>query len=124
MLVLARVDVVLAVQTPGGEVEQLFRLDSGCDITTVSEDLATALGLPGGGPPVHVTGVGGNTQGRLVDVRYRYPANEFSGVPGKEVDAKWIVVPQGAGIALLSFSEIHQHFTIGTDDTFMYFTEW
>ena len=81
-LVLARVDVTLTVQSPDGEVDQLFRFDSGCDITTVSEDLATFLGLPVGGTAVQVSGIGGNTQGRLVDVRYRYPANEFSATPG------------------------------------------
>jgi hypothetical protein len=123
-LALARVDVPLAVSSPGGEIERHFRFDSGCDITTVSEDLAAVLGLPAGGPTIQVNGVGGNTQGRLVDVRYHYPANEFTGVPGKKVDAKWVVVPQGVGIALLSFSEVYQHFTIGTDDTTMYFTEW
>ncbi|HUR54697.1 MAG TPA: hypothetical protein VMZ71_11235 [Gemmataceae bacterium] len=123
-LVLARVDVLLAVYSSGGEVERHFRFDSGCDITTVSEDIAAVLELPAGGPTIQVGGVGGNTQGRMVDVRYRYPANEFTGVPGKEVDGKWVVVPQGGGIALLSFSEVHQHFTIGSDDSTMYFTEW
>jgi hypothetical protein len=123
-VVLARVDVPLTVYSPGGEVERHFRFDSGCDITTVSEDIAAVLGLPSGGPTIQVGGIGGNTQGRIVDARYRYPPNEFTGAPGREVGAKWVVVPQGAGIALLSFSEVHQHFTIGTDDTTMYFTEW
>jgi len=38
-------------------MDQEFVFDTGCEITTVSEDVATALGLPSGGRELRLTGV-------------------------------------------------------------------
>ena len=50
----ARVDVPLTVLSATGEVDQGFRFDTGAYITTVSEDVAAACGLPAGGTLIHV----------------------------------------------------------------------
>ena len=118
-----RVDVPLIVIAAAHEVERAFRLDTGAYVTTVSEDLAALCGLPVGGTPVSVSGVAGQAVGRLVDVRYRFPADALSGADGLEVDSQWVVISGRTNIALLSLADVHRHFSIGTDDTSVYFTE-
>lgn len=117
-----RVDVPLIV-IAAGEVERAFRLDTGAYVTTVSEDVAALCGLPAGGMPVPVSGVAGQVVGRLVDARYRFPADSLSGADGLEVDSQWVVISGRTNIALLSLADVHRHFSIGTDDTSMYFAE-
>jgi hypothetical protein len=118
----SRVDVPLVVVGASGEAEQSFRLDTGCDITTVSEDVASALGLPASGTVIGVSGATGFGAGRLVTVTFRFPPDAFSGRPGANVSSTWFVVSGRARIALLSLQEVHAHFFISTDDVDMYFT--
>jgi hypothetical protein len=119
----ARVDVLLTFVTAAGEVDQPFRLDTGAYITTVSEDVAARCGLPQGGPPIPVSGVGGQVTGRLVDVRCRFPPDALSGSDGLEADFQWVVIPGQTKTALLSLADVHRHFSIGTDDAYMHFAE-
>jgi hypothetical protein len=118
----SQVDVPLTVVTPNGEVERTFRFDTGCDITTVSEDVATALGLPAGGTPIGVRGSTASGAGRLVAVTFCFPPDAISGLPGPDVSSMWIAVAGRTNLALLSFQEVHDRYFIGTDDTDMYFT--
>ena len=115
--------VLLTVCSATGEVDQVFRLDTRSDVTTLTEDVAAACGLPGGGAPLSVSGVSGPVVGRVVDVRYRFPPDAVSGTNGIEVDSRWVVVPSRTDLALLSLADIHRHFSIGTDDANMYFAE-
>ena len=85
--------------------------------------MATALHLPTGGTPISAAGVGGQTSGRLVDVRYRFPPDDLSGYDRIEAQSQWLVVPSLTGTAMLSLADVHRHFTIGTDDLTMYFAE-
>lgn len=118
-----RIEFALTILSPAGEFARVFRLDTGADATTVSEDVAATLHLPSGGTPISATGVGGPTAGRLVDVRYRFPPDDLSGYDGIEVESRWLVVPTRTGTAMLSLADVHRHFTVGTDDTFAYFAE-
>lgn len=81
----SRVDVRLTVVRSGGEIEHVFRFDTGCDTTMVSEDVATKLGLPAGGVSVPIRGSTGSGAGRLVAVTFRFPPDEFSGRPEPDV---------------------------------------
>jgi hypothetical protein len=117
----ARIEFPLTVLSPNGEVEVVFRLDTGADITTISEDVATACAIPAGGTPVPVAGVGGQANGRLVDIRVRFPPDEISGRDGLEADCRCVVIPNRTDTALLSLADVHRHFSIGTDDLTMYF---
>lgn len=117
-----RVFVLLFVGGASGETVHSFRFDTGCDITTVSEDVATALGLPPGGPTVTIRGATGNRSGRLIDVRFRFPPDDLSGNPAPLRAARWAVVSGRTDLALLSLHDVHEHFALWTDDTHMYFT--
>ena len=117
----ARVEVRLVVLGSGGEVEQPFRFDTGADFSTVSEDVAAALGLPAGGTPTGVGGATGTVTGRLVGVTFRFPPDEVSGAVRNSVASTWVVVPGRMGVALLGLQDVHRHFTLSTDDAFMYF---
>jgi hypothetical protein len=118
----SRIDVPLTILAASGEVELSFRFDTGCDVTTVSEDVAAALGLPAGGPPIRVSGATGTGAGRLVSVTFRFPPDAISGVSEVAVSSTWIVLAGRTALALLSFQEVHTRYSIGTDDAYMYFT--
>jgi len=118
----ARVDVPLTVVGSAGEATYMFRFDTGCDVTTVSEDVATSLGLPTGGTPLGVRGSTGTASGRLVPVTFRFPPDMISGLPRSPVSSMWIVLSGRTRLALLSLREAEMHFYIGTDDTYMTFT--
>jgi hypothetical protein len=118
----SRIRVPLTVIGSAGEVDRLFRFDSGCDITTVSEDVAILLGLPVGGRAIGIRGSTGTAVGRLVPATFRFPPDEVSGLPERNVSSTWMVVAAGANVALLSLHEVHSRFYLGTDDTDMYFT--
>jgi hypothetical protein len=117
----SRVEVFLTVNGSNGEVEHLFRFDSGADVTMVSEDVAAVLGLPAGGTPVSITGSTGTGTGRLVSVTFRFPPDAVGGTPEPEVSSTGVVISGRTQLALLSLQEVHRHFTISTDDEFMYF---
>lgn len=121
--VCSRVVIPLTVSSPAGEVTRFFRFDTGCDITMVSEDVATQLGLPAGGPPVHVTGSTASCVGRAVDVEFRFPPDEISGLPGPLISSTWVVIAGRTLLALVSFHELHTHFYIGTSDDEISFTD-
>src|SRR5262245_43511391 len=91
----SRIRFELTVIGSAGEVARLFRFDTGCDITTVSEDVATLLGLPVGGTSVGMRGSTGTAVGRLVPVTFRFPPDEISGLPEREVSSTWMVVAVG-----------------------------
>jgi hypothetical protein len=118
----SQVDVPPTVIGTGSERSHTFRFDTGCDITMVSEDVATLLGLPAGGTPVHVRGSTASGAGRLVTVVFRFPPDAVSGSPGPALCSMWVVVAGRTNVALLSFHEVHEHYFLGTDDTDMYFT--
>ena len=118
----SRIDFPLTVTGPQGEAGCSFRFDTGCDITMVSEDVATALGLPSGGRPITVAGSTGTAAGRLVPVIFRFPPDEISGLPEAEVFSMWIVTGARTQLALVGLQDVHAHFAVGTDDTYMYFT--
>jgi hypothetical protein len=89
----------------------------------VSEDVATLLGLPAGGTPVHVRGSTASGAGRLVAVKFRFPPDAVSGSPGPNIASRWVVVAGRTNVALLSFHEVHEHYFLGTDDADMYSTD-
>ena len=117
------VKVPLTVPGAGGGVEQSFIFDTGCQLTTVSEDVAAKLGLPSGGRVVDVRGVTTAGRGRLVDVRFRFPKT-VSGAPGLEVISTWVVLTGTKKLALLGFHEVERHFCIRTLEFDMYFIPW
>jgi hypothetical protein len=121
-LATSRVDIDLVVIGSNGEVEYAFQFDTGCVITTVSEDVGALMGLPTGGTPVQVGGALGFGVGRLVPVVFRFPPDQISGRPRPAVSSTWVVVAGRTGIALLSLQEVHDRFYINTDDKEMYFT--
>jgi hypothetical protein len=118
-----KVDVKLTLSSPTGDISYPFVFDTGCEITTVSEDVAAFLGLAGGGRLVSVKGATGNLRGRLVDVRFRFPKT-LNGDPGLECDSTWVVISAIKGIALLGFQEVHRHFSIRALEFDMYFILW
>lgn len=122
-LPVVRVDVPLAVFGTRGTVEHPFIFDTGCEITTVSEDIAAKLGLPPGGRDVGMHGLSGSATGRLVDVRFRFPRT-VSGTEGLIVDSTWVVTSARLGLALLGFMEVHQHFQMRTFEFDTYFVAW
>jgi hypothetical protein len=117
-----QVDVPLTVVNPVGEATRTFRFDTGCDITTVSEDVATALGLPAGGTPIGVRGSTATGTGRLVAVSFRLPPDAISGLLSPVLSSMWIVVPGRKSLALLCLQEVHDQYFISTDDAYIYFT--
>jgi hypothetical protein len=118
----ARVEVPLTVIGSIGEATYTFRFDTGCDVTTVSEDVAAARGLPTGGTTLGVRGSTGTASGRLVPVTFRFPPDMISGSQRPPVTSLWIVLGGRTRLALLSLREAEFHFYIGTDDTYMTFT--
>ncbi len=88
-LVVASLDVPLVVVGSHGDVLREFRFDTGCMLTTVSEDVAAILGLPTGGVPVRIGGSTGTVIGRLVSVAFRFPPDEISGLPEPNVLSTW-----------------------------------
>jgi hypothetical protein len=117
------VRVPLTVIGARGDVEHRFIFDTGCEITTVSEDVATRLGLPTGGRPVSMHGLSGAATGRLVNVRFRFPRT-VSGTPGLEVDSTWVVTGGRTNLALLGFREVERRFCIRTLEFDTYFIPW
>jgi Aspartyl protease len=105
-----------------GEVERDFVFDTGCEITTVSEDLAAGLGLPPGGRELGVTGLTGGGRGRLVEVRFRFPGLDRA--PGLEVNSTWVVITGRTNLALLGFQEVHRHFQVKLFEFEVYFIRW
>src|SRR5207249_3307064 len=65
---IARVEVPLTVLSPTGQFLRSFQFDTGCGLTSVSEDVATALHLPKGGQPISVSSASGKNKGRLISV--------------------------------------------------------
>ncbi len=118
-----RVEVPLAVPGPRGDRRHEFIFDTGCEITMVSEDIATKLGLPTGGRAVNVTGTTGKGYGRVVDVRFRFPSDP-NGKLGLDVDSTWVVVAGVTDLALLGFMEVHRHFCIRSQEFEMFFISW
>ncbi len=118
-----RVQVPLAVPGPRGDRRHEFIFDTGCEITMVSEDIATKLGLPIGGQLVNVTGSTAKGFGRLVDVHFRFPPDP-NGKPGLEVDSTWVVVSGVTDLALLGFMEVHRHFCIRSQEFEIFFISW
>ena len=119
----SRVRLELTVVTPAGEGRQLFRFDTGADITMVSEDVAVRLGLPPGGALVPISGSTATGVGRLVPVMFRFPPDMISGWPGPAVASTWAVVAGRTRLALVSLHEVDARFYLGTDDTDMSFTD-
>jgi hypothetical protein len=119
----SQVEVMLTVVGSMGEVSRFFRFDTGCDITTVSEDVAATLSLPSGGTPISVRGSTATTSGRIVPVTFRFPPDFISGLPRPPVNSEWIVAAGQTNVALLSFHEVDQWFYIGTSDDEMSFTD-
>jgi hypothetical protein len=118
-----RVRIPIVVFGAAGEVgPHPFVFDTGCELTTVSEDVAAVLGLPPGGTAVHVRGATGAGTGRLVSVTFRFPPDAVSGLLDAAVSSMWFVVTGRTRLTLLSLRDVHQHYQIGTDDTDMYFT--
>ena len=125
-LTVAFVKVPLDVVGLSGAITtQDFLFDTGCQITTVSEDIAAALGLPpdDGTRRVRVTGSAGKSAGRLVGVTFCFPTT-VSGMPGLEVSSTWVVVSGQTKLALLGFQEVHQHFSVRTYEFDVYFVPW
>lgn len=118
-----RIDVPLVVFGAHGPRSRMFVFDTGCQITSVSEDVAAKLGLPSGGSAIHSHGATGSAAGRVVDVRYRFP-NTFAGAPGLEVTSSWVVMSGRRELALLSLTEVHRHFQIRTFEFDTYFIPW
>lgn len=120
----SRVDVPLTAFGSSGPRTQYFVFDTGCEISMVSEDVATKLGLPADRQTVSVTGLAPGGTGRLVDVRFRFPTT-VSGTPGLEVSSTWVVISTGRPkLALLGFREVERHFCIRTLEFDMYFIPW
>ena len=115
--------VPLTVPGVGGDIGEDFLFDTGCQITTVSEDVATKLGPPSGGRPIGMRGSTGSGSERFVDVRFRFP-NTVSGLPGLEVRSTWAVVSGRQNLALLGFMEVHRHFQIRALEFDLYFIPW
>lgn len=104
----------------GGPMRIELLLDSGCRITTVSEDVAARLGLPAGGRPVTSRGIGGAAAGRLVPVRFRFVFS--AGVFGPATDTHWVVVPPGRrSLRLLALRDVLPHFEVRTLNADVYF---
>lgn len=123
-LVFVRVSVPLTVLGGRhGDVMFPFRFDTGADLTTVSEDVAAALGLPTSGSPIGVGGSTGTGAGWLVPVRFHFPT-ESAGVPGLAVDSTWVVLRGRTNVALLGLVDVHRHFSISTFTTEMIFLPW
>lgn len=118
---IARVDVTLTILAPSGDFRRPFLFDSGCGLTTVSEDVAAAIHLPAGGQLIAVSSAVGTGTGRLVPVSFRFPPDSISGVVGDPVDSMWVVISGRTKLALLGLHEVHLHYTISTDDDTMYF---
>jgi hypothetical protein len=114
------VDVPLTVYGSRGPVRTPFVFDTGCQVTSVSEDVAGRLGLPSGGRVVNMIGLTAGGTGRLVDVRFRFPRT-VSGQSGLEVESTWVVVSGRRNLATLGFFEVHRHFRIWTFEFDMYF---
>jgi hypothetical protein len=117
------IDVPLTVVGPLREVEQWFLFDTGCQVTTVSEDVAAVLGLPSGGRAVNMVGLTSGGRGRLVDVRFRFPTTT-SGGPGLEVTSTWVVLSGRRDLALLGFQEVHRYFQTKMFEFEAYFIRW
>ncbi len=115
--------VPLTVTGRHGAITQPFLFDTGCQITTVSEDVAEVLGLPSGGRPVTMRGATAGGSGRLVDVRFRFPRT-VSGDPGLEVASTWVVTSGRTNLALLGFLEVHRHFQLKLYEFDAYFIPW
>ena len=113
------------VGTNGAQTTQVFLFDTGCEVTTVSEDIAGVLGLTpdDGTRRVRVTGSTGKSAGRLVDVTFRFPRT-VSGTPGLEASSTWVVVSGPTKLALLGFQEVHRHFSVRTYEFDVYFVPW
>lgn len=118
-----RIDVILTILTARGEINHPFIFDTGCEVTMVSEDVAVALGLPTGGSTVKVKGAAGDGTGRLVKVRFRFPASD-RGVLGLECTSTWVVAAGGKKCALLGLQEVHKHFSVRTLESDAYFVQW
>lgn len=102
-----------------------FIFDTGCEVMTVSEDVAQFLGLPpdDGTRRVRTVGLTGRGSGRLVDVRFRFP-DTVAGNPGLEVSSTWVVIGGRTNLALLGFQEVHRHFRVQTDPFLAFFVLW
>jgi hypothetical protein len=118
-----RVLIPLTVRGAHAEIDQEFTFDTGCEVTMVSEDVATKLGLPSGGRTLKVHGLTGSGTGRLVEVRFRFPPTP-TGNLGLQVDSTWVVVSGVTDLALLGFMEVHRHFRIHSQEFEVFFTTW
>ena len=116
-----RVGFPLAVLDGQEERSHPFLFDTGCAMTTVSEDVAALLGLPAGGTSIGVGAAIGSARGRIVDVDFRFPPDAISEAEDDPDSARWIVVDGRRGVALLCFLDVHRRFTISADDDTMYF---
>lgn len=117
------VPVPLTVYGNRGPALEDFQFDTGCAITSVSEDVAVVLGLPAGGRTVGIRGSTGQGSARFVPVRFRFPPDPYGG-PGIEVDSTWAVVRGPTNLALLGYEEVHRHFTIMTHRDVIDFLPW
>lgn len=105
-----RVEVSLDVLVPGRlPLPSPFVLDTGCEVSMVSEDVAVLLGLPASGRAANVSAVLTGGSGRIVPVRFRYAA-----IPDVEVDTEWVVVGGQTRLRLLALRDILPHFEIRT----------
>jgi hypothetical protein len=112
-----RVEVRLIVETPTGPARPLeFILDTGTEVSMVSEDVAAALRLPSGGRTSSVTGSTAGGVGRIVPVRFR-----FAAVPALDIDTEWMVMPGVTDLRLLALRDILPHFEIRTLNANLYF---
>jgi hypothetical protein len=94
-----------------------FILDTGSEVSMVSEDVAALLNFPGGGRATSITAVITGGAGRSVPVRFR-----FAGVPDVEIDSEWVVVGGRAEVRLLALRDILPHFEVRTLNMNLYFS--
>ncbi|MBY0459821.1 MAG: hypothetical protein K2V38_21090 [Gemmataceae bacterium] len=116
------VEVALTVLTSKGVNPMPFRVSTGSEITTVSEFVASALGLSAGGRSGSVETSAGDVTGRIVPVRFQFPPDPTSGA-ALTASSEWLIVPGTSRLCFLGFRDVHRYFTIETDDADMTFVE-
>jgi hypothetical protein len=115
----ARIHIALTVLGGKEVLPHPFLFDTGCAMTTVSEDIAELLGLPAGGSPITVGAAIGSGAGRVIEVQFRFPPDAISELDDEPVSSSWLVIGGRTNIALLCLLDVHKQFTISTDDDTM-----
>jgi hypothetical protein len=119
-----RVELMLTVRHATGTASFPFRFDTAFGVTTVSEVVARILGVSlVGARPVEGPFPAGARSGLLARARFRFPTNPETMTPGLELESDWLVLPLRYELAQLGLRDVHPHFTVATDDTFIHFSE-